>query len=205
LPVCGCAHFLRYCPYGGFFSGGDAVFGPYRATDISRSGVRTTGSGWTLKGTKIGSSETDQDYTYQFVGKSTWDADCKVEKGQSQIGIVSGRFYADLTCTFVPADSKSSSEKGWIFRFKGETTDRSSGNIKMGSKTITVKATDKLQGSPLRMGQNTGYYFYSGQKIIAGVDVISKVGPVWMNNSLSQDERDIIGMVMVALLLNQTD
>lgn len=61
-----------------------------------------------------------------------------------------------------------------------------------------------MEGSPLTLGQNTGYYFYLEEKIIAGVDAISKEGPVWLNNKLSQGEKDIIGMVVVALLLNQT-
>ena len=52
----------------GFFSGGDMVFGPYRATEISRSGITTTGSGWSIKGTGIGSEHRGQEYTYRFKG-----------------------------------------------------------------------------------------------------------------------------------------
>jgi hypothetical protein len=186
------------------FSGGDLVFGPYRATKISRSGITSTGSGWTIGSTKIGSEKTGQDYTYQFKGDSSWNGDCKVKKGSSEFGIVEYGFSADLSCTFIPVGSGSSSASEWQFSFKGDRADRATGSINIGSKTIKVKAIDKMEGSPLRLGQNTGYYFYLDKTIIAAVDVISKEGPVWLNNSLSQDERDMIGMVAVALLLNQT-
>ena len=187
-----------------FFSGGDLVFGPYKATKISRSGITSTGSGWKIGSTRIGSEKTGQDYSYQFKGRSSWNGDCKVRKGSSEFGIVEYGFSADLSCTFVPIDSGSTSASGWKFSFKGETSSRSTGSINIGSKTIKVKAINKMEGSPLTLGQNTGYYFYLGEKIIAGVDAISKEGPVWLNKKLSQDEKDMIGMVVVALLLNQT-
>lgn len=186
------------------FSGGDLVFGPYKATKISRSGITTTGSGWKIGSTKIGSEKTGQDYTYQFKGESSWNGDCKVKKGSSEFGIVEYRFSADLSCTFVPIGSGSTSASEWKFSFKGERSDMATGSINIGSKTIKVKAINKMEGSPLRLGRNTGYYFYLDKTIIAAVDVISKEGPVWLNNSLSQDEKDMIGMVVVALLLNQT-
>lgn len=187
-----------------FFSGGDLVFGPYKAAKIYRSAINSTGSGWTIGSTKIGSEKTGQDYTYEFTGESSWNGDCKVKKGSSHFGIVSGGFSSDLSCTFVPIGGGSPSSSEWQFSFKGETSSTSVGVINIGSKTIKVKAINKMEGSPLTLGQNTGYYFYLGEKIIAGVDAISKEGPVWLNNKLSQGEKDIICMVVVALLLNQT-
>lgn len=188
-----------------FFSGGDIVFGPYKAIKISRRAINGTGSGYIIGSTKISDEKKGQDYTYLFVGKNSWNGDCKVNTGHSEFGIVSHSFFADLSCTFVPTDSGNTSATAWEFSFKGETSARATGSINVGSNTITVKAITKMKGSSLTLGQNTGYYFYLGEKIIAGVDVISKEGPVWLNNKLSQDEKDKIGMVVVALLLNQVN
>ena len=185
----------------GVFSRGDVVCGPYKATNISRSWISSSGSGWTIGDAKYEDKETGQDYTYQFNGKSSWKGDCKAEKGHQEVGIVAAGFYVDLSCTFDPMDSKASA---WKFSFKGDRSDRATGTINLGLKTVTVGAIDKVEGSPFKLAYNTGYYFYLDEQIFAAVDTISKEGPVWMNNSLTQEERDKIAMVAVALLLNQT-
>lgn len=182
------------------FSGGDVVFGPYRATNISRSAIKGTGSGWSIGKTKYEDKKTGQDFTYQFNGKSSWKGECKAKKGSKGVGIVAGGFYVDLNCAFVPVEGGASQ---WQFSFKGDRSDRATGSINLGSKTVTVRPIDKMEGSPFKLSFNTGYYFYQDETIIAAVDVISKEGPVWFNNSLSQEERDKIGMVAVAFLLNQ--
>lgn len=186
------------------FSGGDLVFGPYKATKISRGFINSSGRFISFGKHRAGKKKTGQDYTYQFKGKSTWHGDCKAKKGNWEFGIISGGFHADINCTFVPIDSGSTSASGWKFSIKGETSGTATGSINIGSQTIKVTAINKIEGSSLAMGQYTGYYFYLGQTIIAGVDAISNEGPVWLNKKLSQDEKDIIAMVVVALLLNQT-
>ena len=183
-----------------FSSKGDVVFGPYRATDISRGWIKGRSSGWSIGKLKYKKGEKGQDYSYQFKGKRSWSGECRASKGQQELGIVAGGFYVDLSCGFTPLDSGASK---WEFSFKGDRSDRATGEIKLGKKRVTVKPVDKMEGSPFKMAFNTGYYFYLNKTIIAAVDVISKEGPVWFNNSLSQEERDKIGMVAVAFLLNQ--
>ncbi len=183
-----------------FSAKGDLVFGPYRATNISRGWIKGTGSGWSVGKYKYNKKDTGQDYTYQFDGKSSWKGNCKASKGHQSFGIVAAGFYVDLSCSFFPAEGVGSE---WKFNFKGDRSDRATGTIKLGSKRVTVKPVDKMEGSPFKLGFNTGYYFYLDKTIIAAVDVVSKEGPVWFNNSLSQEERDKIGMVAVAFLLNQ--
>lgn len=185
----------------GVFSGDELVFEPYKATKIDRSWISSEGSGFSVGGLSMGSKDTEQSYSYEFKGASAWNGDCMVEKESSSFGIISGGFSANLTCNFTPIDKANSS---WQFSFKGETSSRSTGIINTGSKKITVKATNKMEGSMLTLGQNTGYYFYLGDKIVAAVDAVSKEGPVWLNNKLSKKEKDMIAMAVVALLLNQT-
>lgn len=186
----------------GIFSRGDVVFGPYKATNISRSWVNSSGSGWTIGDTRYEDKETSQDYSYQFSGKDSWKGDCRAEKGHQEVDIVAAGFYVDLSCTFEPMDSQASA---WKFSFKGDRSDRATGTINLGSRTVTVAAVDKVEGSPFKLAHNTGYFFYLDEQIFAAVDTISKEGPVWMNNSLTNEERDKIAMVTVAFLLNQTN
>ena len=183
-----------------FSSKGDLVFGPYKATNISRGWIKGTGSGWSVGKYKYEKKDSDQDYSYQFNGKGSWKGNCKASKGHKEFGIIAGGFYVDLNCTFTPVEGGATE---WSFSFKGDRSDRATGTINLGEKTVTVKPVDKMEGSPFKLGFNTGYYFYLDNTIIAAVDVVSKEGPVWFNNSLSQEERDKIGMVAVAFLLNQ--
>lgn len=186
----------------GVFSKGDVVFGPYKATNISRSWVNSSSSGWTIGDTRYADNETSQDYSYRFNGNSIWKGDCRAAKGHSEVSIVAGGFYVDLSCTFEPIGRTASP---WRFSFKGDRSDRATGLINLGSKTVTVGAIDRVESSPFKLAYNTGYYFYMDEQIFAAVDTISKEGPVWMNKSLTQEERDKVAMVAVAFLLNQTN
>jgi len=187
----------------GVFSGDTIAFGPYKATKIDRSWVKSTGGGGQIGNLKFGSSEQVQSYSYQFNSKSSWDCDCEVSKQKSQFAIVSTDLSADLNCYFSEMESGSDSASKWRFSFSGESPERATGSIVVGSKTFTVKPVNKVASSSFAMGNRTGYYFYSGEELVAGVDAISKEGPVWLSNKLSQEEKDYISMVAVGLLLNQ--
>ncbi len=180
------------------FSGGDLVFGPYRATRIDRSFVSKTGES-TLGFT---SKYIEQDYSYHFKGQSSWIAECIVESGNLEYRVVSGGYFADIHCRFVPADDGSNAAAGWRFDIEGETSGTARGTLRVGSKIFEVAAINNIEGSSLRLSQHTGYYFYSGRDIVAGVDTISHEGSVWLNRQLTVDEKDAIGLVVVALLLN---
>lgn len=187
------------------FSGGNVVFGPYKATNISRGFIKSSGSYISIDKVKFGKEKEGQDYTYQFKGKRNWNGGCKVRKGETKLGRISAGHYADLECTFVPVVSGSVRAPKWYFRMRGGMSGATTGSIKIGSKKIKVASINKVEGSSLKLGQHTGYYFYLGSTIVAGVDTINKAGPVWLNKKLSQDEKDTIGMVVVALLLNQVN
>ena len=181
------------------FSGSDLVFGPYRATRINRSFISKTAES-TLG---FSSKNVEQDYSFHFRGQSNWEGECIVESGNLEYRIVSGGYFADIHCSFVPADNGTKTATGWHIDIEGETSGTARGAIVVGSKTIEVAAVNEIEGSSLRLSQHTGYYFYLAGNIVAGVDTISHEGPVWLNRQLTMDEKDIIGLVVVALLLNQ--
>ncbi len=182
------------------FAGGDLVFGPYKATKISRGFIKSS----SLSILGFGKKKEGQDFTYQFSGKGSWNGDCKVKSGNKSIGRISGGYYAGIHCTFAPLDSAGTTFSDWKFNITGQTSGEAQGSINIRSKTFRVAAINKIEGSILPMGQHTGYYFYSGERLIAGVDTISHDGPVWLSKKLTADEKDAIGLVVVALLLNNT-
>jgi hypothetical protein len=182
------------------FSGGDLVFGPYRATRINRSFVSKT-SDSTLGFT---SNKVEQDFRYHFKGQGSWKAACIVESGNLEYKVVSGGFFADIHCKFVPLDNKTNSTTELMFDIGGETSGTARGKFTIGSHTIEVAANHSVEGTSLRLSQHSGYYFYLDGNPVAGVDTIAVEGPVWLNRTLTADEKDAIGLVVVALLLNST-
>ncbi len=109
-----------------------------------------------------------------------------------------------MFCSFSPANgNRNLASNEWKLEFKGQDLISAKGSFKVGSKTVRVVATNKFEGSPLPYSKPTGYYFYVGEKRVAGVDVINSKGPIWIEKTLTSEVKDAIGIVTVALLLNQ--
>ncbi len=196
----------------GAFSGDKLIFGSYSVTKIDRSWINSSSSGMSLSGVgSYSSSETGQGFVYNFKGHQHWTSKCEVKGGKSEVkresSILSGVTYGEnmgIFCNFTPGkENRKPANKGWEFAFKGQDLISAKGTFKVGLKTVRVVATNKFEGSPLPYGKPTGYYFYVGDKVVAGVDVINSKGPIWIEKKLSAEEKDAIGLVSVALLLNQ--
>jgi hypothetical protein len=171
-------------------------FGPYLASEIDRDFM------WG-RGVSIGSYKNEkrsQKYTYDFKGERRWKASCKMGgKGQT-IGAVGFGHESTLNCTFSSMGEKKSK---FTFSLAGPSLVEAKGKFSAGAKNIRVAVIDKMQGSSLRLGSPIGYSFYSGNELIAGVNIINSEGPVLLNKKLSGDEKDRVSLVMVALLLFQ--
>lgn len=182
------------------FSNGELAFGPYRVSAISRGWIKGKVSGWRVGKLKYETGSKAQDYSFRFLGHKSWEAECRSSKGQQRVSAVSYGIYVDLSCGIVALEAGTTA---WEFSFKGNGVAEATGRIDFGQKEIFVKPVSTVEGSPLKLGFYTGYYFYLDNSIVAAVDTVSKEGPIWFKNSLSEDERDRIGIVAVALLLNQ--
>ncbi len=176
---------------------GDKIrFGPYLASKIDRHFMR--GRGFSIQSYK--KEKRSQKYTYDFKGESRWKASCKMGgKGQT-IGAVGFGHESTLNCTFSSMGEKKSK---FTSSLAGPSLVEAKGEFRAGEKDFRVVIIDKMQGSRLRLGSPIGYSFYSGNKLIAGVNIINSEGPVLLNKKLSGDEKDRVSLVMVALLLFQ--
>ncbi len=194
------------------FSGDKLLFGPYSATEINRSAINSSSSGFSATG--IGSyskDETGQNFTYNFKGSQHWTSRCEIKGGSSEVkresSILSGLTYGEsmgMFCSFNPAHgNRNPASNEWKFEFKRQDLISAKGFFRVDSKTVRVVATNKFEGSPLPYSNPTGYFFYIGEDPVAGVDVINSKGPVWIEKELNSEVKDAIGIVAVALLLNQ--
>lgn len=185
----------------GILSKGNLVFGLYKATNIDRSFATTTTSS-SFIGART--ERTKQTYSYHFEGKNNWNGRCRVRSGHAEFKRMSGGYYAGLHCTFQPEADRQTSASRVKFSIAGGDLASSNGSIKIGKKTFSVYATNRIDGSALTLERATGYHFYSGDHPVAGVSVVNSEGPVWLGHNLSADEKDMIALIIVALLLNQT-
>lgn len=169
-------------------------FGPYLATNIDKSWMRSSST--SLKSYK--NEKRSQTYAYDFKGAGRWKASCKMEgKGQT-LGRVEFGVESALNCSFHPVHKTL---KSFTFRLGGPSLVQAEGEFSVGDKTYRVEVVNKIQGSSLSMGVPTGYTFYAGDRIIAGVSRTNSEGPVWFHQRLPDAEKDHIGIVMVALIL----
>lgn len=72
--------------------------------------------------------------------------------------------------------------------------------LKDGKEHFVMKGITKLEGSRIPQTQVFGYEFYRGDKVIGAVDIMNK-GIVWMENSLSQEDRMLIAGLSTGLLV----
>lgn len=180
----------------GVFSGGPLKFGPYSATGVDHDWARESGFsvGETFK-----KEDSKQKYRFKFNGNSGWKAEC-LRKGKSkQFKIVKFGMKEGMLCEFV-ADSGKDKFK---LTMEGTHWVDAKGSFKIGKENIKVVTISKMENSSFKAGIPTGYHFYSGSKLIAAVDMVSKKGPVWFKNELNERKKERLGVVIAALLLNK--
>lgn len=82
-----------------------------------------------------------------------------------------------------------------------ETFDRPlSGTLSRGSRSVAVKGTAKLAGTPFPLDETSGYIFESDGRAIAAVEVINN-GAVWISPDMDDSLRGPVTAAISALLL----
>ena len=184
------------------------AFGPYVSSNVHRGWTRGNGTTINIDKNVYKSHRHHQPYSFDFKGASNWKADC-IKYGKSQqLGNVGSRLEVSvefgneigIDCNFARKNVETST---FSLRFSGTRLVEAQGFFSNGTEAFRVIPNLKIQESPFRLGTPTGYYIYSGAKIVAGVDKISKKGPVWLSKDLSPDDKDRVSLVIVSLLLIQ--
>lgn len=181
-------------------------FGPYRVTDVHRGWV--SGKGFSIWG--YSSSEAEQKYEFSMVeaGLADWVVQCTTDADWSQLetrGFLGGGLGIEmssnrqLVCTLEHEDDGGPSR---LFMAQSARDKVLTGIMKGGAAQIDISATHKLEGSPLKAGEPTGYVFHIGGRPVGAVEVINK-GTVWLDGSETPEIRSALAATSAALLLYQ--
>jgi hypothetical protein len=71
-----------------------------------------------------------------------------------------------------------------------------------GATQVDISTTHKLDTTPLRVSEPTGYIFHIKGRPVGAVEVINK-GTVWLNNSMTPETRSALAATSAVLLLYQ--
>jgi hypothetical protein len=181
-------------------------FGPYRVTNAHQGWTKTTG--WSIGG--FGSSKAKRKYRFSITGpdRGTWDALCvtgarwkrvDLERFLSVPVIVEFSSTQQVICDLKQQGGGKES-KLYLSRSLRAGQPELQGAMVDGDTQIEVFTTHKLDATPMRVGDPTGYIFRIGGRSVGAVEVINQ-GTVWMNNSVKPEVRSALAATSVIMLL----
>ncbi len=185
-------------------------FAPYHVTDFSRGWTRGKGFSMSSDTTEFSSSEAKQKYEFSVneSGRATWEVQCATGADWSQLeteGFFGGGFAIEfssnrqLVCT-LKQEGVDKLSRLVMAQSANESTLQ--GILTDGTTRIDVSATHKLDTTPLKMSEPTGYIFHIQGRPVGAVEVINK-GTVWLYNSVTPETRSALAATSAVLLLYQ--
>jgi len=186
-------------------------FGQYDVTDIHRGW--TKGSGFSISNdsaSKFSTSEAEQKYEFSLnePDRAAWDVRCATVADWKELetkGLLGGGFGIEfssnrqLVCILKQEGARKASE---LVMAQSLEDDVFRGALIDGAARIDIAATHKLDTTPLKMKDPTGYVFNMEGRPVGAVEVINK-GTVWINNSVTPDTRSALAATSAVLLLYQ--
>jgi hypothetical protein len=181
-------------------------FGRYDVVDIQKGW--TKGEGFSIFG--FGSSKAKQRYEFKVneSGETKWKVRCSAKADWNELdldrftgGGISVEFSYDrqMICTMRQVGSEKILKLVMAQTFK-ELMPK--GVMIDGDTRVDISVSHKVDTSPLRLGDPTGYVFHINNRPVGAVEIINK-GTVWLNNSLKPETRSALAATSAALLLHQ--
>lgn len=181
-------------------------FGHYDVTDVHRGWTR--GKGFSIWGYSASEAEQNYEFSVNESDRTTWDVQCTTEADWDQLetkGFLGGGFGIEfssnrqLVCLLkLEGDGKLSK----LVMAQSLEDDVFRGALIDGAARIDIAATHKLDTTPLKMKDPTGYIFHMEGRPVGAVEVINK-GTVWLNNSVTPVTRSALAATSAVLLLYQ--
>lgn len=176
--------------------------GSYRVHEVKRGWTKRTAWGFLI----WEKSSASQKYEFSLTGSddAVWNGqaitnlnqkDLKSEAwgGELQIGLSSEQ---NLVVRFGKQDVKA----GWTMVLMKNKDNVLEGLLGNGSIVYSIDGTKKLAGSPMPLGDASGYIITRNGRNVCAVEVINE-GAVWFAPSLTSDERDLLAAAATGLLL----
>ena len=185
-------------------------FAPYQVTDVHRGW--TKGKGWSISTGSSAFSSSKAKQKYQFSvsepGRATWGVRCATGAGWNKAetqGFLGGRFAVEFSATkyLACALKQEGGEKVAKLVMAQSRNEMAMGGVMTdGATRIDISVTYKVDTSPLKLGDPTGYIFHIGGRFAGAVEVINK-GTVWIHNSVPPETRSTLAATSAVLLMYQ--
>ena len=185
-------------------------FAPYQVTDVHRGW--TKGSGWSISSgsSEFSSSKAKQKYEFSVgeSGRATWGVRCAAGAGWNKAetqGFLGGRFAVEfstekqLTCALKQEGGEKLAK---LVMAQSANETAMEGIMTDGATRIDISVTHKVETSPLKLGDPTGYIFHIDGRFAGAVEVINK-GTVWIHNSVPPETRSALAATSAVLLMYQ--
>ena len=181
-------------------------FGLYNVTDVHRGWTR--GDGFSIWGYSESGAEQRYEFSVNESDRTTWEVQCTTEADWSQLEM-QGFLGGDLTIEFssnrqlaciLTQEGGEKLSKLVMAQSANETALQ--GIMTDGATRIEISPIHKLDTTPLRVREPTGYIFHIEGRPVGAVEVINK-GTVWLNNSVTPETRSALATTSAVLLLYQ--
>ncbi|MEE9543918.1 MAG: hypothetical protein V3V95_09080, partial [Thermodesulfobacteriota bacterium] len=179
-------------------------FGPYNVTNIHKGWTR--GEGFSILG--FGSSKAKQKYEFSIgeSGSPVWNVQCasgakwKKLKGFLGEGITTEfGVNKQLICIM---EQVGTNELARLVMKQTRKELVMEGVMTAGGNKIDISVIYKVEGSPFKLSDPTGYTFHIDGRPVGAVEVMN-AGTVWLNNSVGPETRTALASASAVLLMYQ--
>ncbi len=185
-------------------------FAPYQITDVRRGW--TKGKGWSISSgsSEFSSSKAKQKYEFSVSesGRATWAVRCATGAGWNKAetqGFLGGSFAVEFATTkqlFCNMKRDGGAKLSKFLMTQSASEMAMKGVMTDGATRIDISVTNKVDSSPLKLSDPTGYVFHIGGRFVGAVEVINK-GTVWIHNSVPPETRSALAATSAVLLMYQ--
>ncbi len=102
-----------------------------------------------------------------------------------------------FSARLVPGDR---ADEAWTLELKQRWDGPLAGTLRGGGREFAVRSSDRLAGTPLRLGEPAGYLVEDAGRAVAAAEVVGD-GAVWLSPGLAASDRGPVVAALAALLL----
>lgn len=180
-------------------------FGGSRVESVRRGWTHSTA--WRFLGFESGKAKQTYEFHLKAAGGDSWKAHCatgvrwkemEFENFLDSQGTLTWPLHSDtgFACTFDREGSKA-----WKLAMDQGTDDLvMNGVLTDGTAVIKVEGIRKLQGTPIPLGEPSGYLFLGPDGLVGAVEVINN-GTVWIAGDVAPDVQSALACTSASLLL----
>ncbi|HOW97300.1 MAG TPA: hypothetical protein P5567_12525 [Kiritimatiellia bacterium] len=181
-------------------------FGGYRVESVRRGWTHSTA--WRFLGFESGKAKQKYEFALKAAGGTSWKAHCatgvrwkemEFENFLDSKGTLTWPLHSDtgFACTFEGGEGAPS----WKLAMEQGADDLVlNGVLTDGTAVIRVEGIRKLKGTPIPLGEPSGFLFLGPDGLVGAVEVINN-GTVWIAGDVSPELQSAVACTSASLLL----